>query len=153
MWRSAADTHLKLLYRVVSGARFLTGGMYECDITHCRSVAVLCKLDKIRCNLMHSFVVLYMCRMCQCGLLAVLWSHIGILIHLLAAEPRSTVGPLFPSLCPCGTILLALYSTVLDCRVSRARPMIFYRPKLLDPTRFFVCYFFISVLSVYRLVL
>ena len=25
------------------------------------------------------------------------WSHIGILISLLAAKPRSTAGPLFPS--------------------------------------------------------
>ena len=31
---SAADTYLKLLDRVVSGARFLTGGVFECDIAH-----------------------------------------------------------------------------------------------------------------------
>ena len=41
VWCSAADTHLKLLDRVVGGARFLTGGVCECDIAHCRSVAVL----------------------------------------------------------------------------------------------------------------
>ena len=29
---SAADTHLKLLDRAVSGARFLTGRVFECDI-------------------------------------------------------------------------------------------------------------------------
>ena len=34
VWCSAADTHLKLLDRVVSGARFITGGVFECDITH-----------------------------------------------------------------------------------------------------------------------
>ena len=39
---SAADTHLELLDRAVSGARFLTGGVFECDISHRRSVAVLC---------------------------------------------------------------------------------------------------------------
>ena len=33
-----------------SGARFLTGGVFECDISHRRSVAVLCMLYKIRCN-------------------------------------------------------------------------------------------------------
>ena len=55
MWCSAADTHLKLLDCVVSGARFLTGGMFECDIAHCRSVAVLCMLYKIRCIPMHPF--------------------------------------------------------------------------------------------------
>ena len=53
VWRSAADTHLKLLYRVVSGARFLIVGVFESDIAHRRSVAVLCMLYKIRCNPMH----------------------------------------------------------------------------------------------------
>ena len=53
VWCSAADTHLKLLYRAVSGARFLTGGVSECDISHLRSVAVLCMLYKIRCNPVH----------------------------------------------------------------------------------------------------
>ena len=53
VWCSAADTHLKLLDRAVSGARFLTGGVFECDIAPFRSMAVLCMLDKIRCNPMH----------------------------------------------------------------------------------------------------
>ena len=48
VWCSAADTHLKLLDRAVNGARFLTGGVFECDISHRRSVAVLCMLYKIR---------------------------------------------------------------------------------------------------------
>ena len=47
---SAANTHLKLLDRAVSGARFLTGGVFECDISHRRSAAVLCVLYKIRSN-------------------------------------------------------------------------------------------------------
>ena len=37
----------------VHGARFLTGGVFECDIAHGRSVAVLCMLYKIRCNPVH----------------------------------------------------------------------------------------------------
>ena len=41
VWCSAADTHLKRLERAVSGARFQTGGVFECDISHRRSVAVL----------------------------------------------------------------------------------------------------------------
>ena len=53
VWCSAADTHLKLLDRAVSGARFLTVGVFECDISHRRSVAVLCILYKISCNPMH----------------------------------------------------------------------------------------------------
>ena len=50
VWCSAADTHLELLDRAVSGARFLTGCVFECDIAHRRSVAVLCILYKIRCK-------------------------------------------------------------------------------------------------------
>ena len=70
-------------------------------------------------------MVLYLDRMCQCGLHAVLGSHIGILIRLLVAEPRST-GLLFPSQCPCGTILLTQYSMVWDWQVSKAGPVLFY---------------------------
>ena len=32
---------------------FLTGGVFECDLAHRRSVAVLCMLYKIRCNPLH----------------------------------------------------------------------------------------------------
>ena len=52
VWCSAADTHLKLLDRAVSGARFLTGGVFECEIAHRRSVAVICMLYKIWCKAM-----------------------------------------------------------------------------------------------------
>ena len=48
-WCSAVDTHFKLLSGV-SGAWFLTGGAFECDIAHRRSVAVLCMQYMIRCN-------------------------------------------------------------------------------------------------------
>ena len=44
VWCSDADTHLNLLDRVVSGASFLTGSVFECDLAHRRSVAVLCML-------------------------------------------------------------------------------------------------------------
>ena len=50
VWCSAADTHLKLLDRVVSGACFLAGGVLNCNLSHRRSVAVLCMLYKISCN-------------------------------------------------------------------------------------------------------
>ena len=53
VWCSAADTQLKLLDRVVSGASFLTGGVFECDLAHRRSVAVLGMQYKIRCHSMH----------------------------------------------------------------------------------------------------
>ena len=51
VWCSAADTQLKLLDQAVSGARFLTGGVFQCDISHRR--AVLCMLYTIRCNAVH----------------------------------------------------------------------------------------------------
>ena len=114
VWCSAADTHLKLLDRAVGGVRFLTGGVFEYDISHRRSVAVLCMLLRsgvTRCTLL---MVLSLDRMCQRGLHAVLWSHIGTLMHNLAAEPCSTAGLLFPFRCPSGTILLAPFSMVWD---------------------------------------
>ena len=110
VWSSAADTYLKLQDRAVSGARFLTGVVFECDIAHRRSVAVPCLLYKIRCNPMHPLNGdLYLDRMCQCGLHVVFCSHIGILMRRLAAENRSTAWLLLPSRCLSGTILLTLY--------------------------------------------
>ena len=50
VWCSAADTHLKLLDYVDSGDNFATRGVFECDLGHRRSTAVLCMLFKIRCN-------------------------------------------------------------------------------------------------------
>ena len=40
VWCSAADIHIKLLDSVVTGERFLTGSVFECDVSHRRSVAV-----------------------------------------------------------------------------------------------------------------
>ena len=53
VWGSAADSHLKLLDRVVAGANFLVGGALQCDLLHRRSVAAVCMLYKIRSNPMH----------------------------------------------------------------------------------------------------
>ena len=53
VWCSAADSHLKLLDRVVMNAGFLAGGVLECNLAHRRSVAELCMLFKIRSNPMH----------------------------------------------------------------------------------------------------
>ena len=71
-WCSAADTHLKLMDRVVSGTCFLAGGVLNCNLSHHRSVAVLCRLYKIRCNRCTHFVALYLCLVCQSELHAVL---------------------------------------------------------------------------------
>ena len=53
VWCSAADSHLKLLDSVVIDAGPLSGGVLECDLAHCRSVAVLCMLFKISSSPMH----------------------------------------------------------------------------------------------------
>ena len=45
VWYSAADTHLKLLDRVISGVRILTGGVFECNIAHRRSLAVFMHVE------------------------------------------------------------------------------------------------------------
>ena len=84
----------------------------------------------IQCTL---FMVPSLDRMYQHRLHAVLWSHIGTLMHCLAAEPCSTAGLLFTFRCPSGTILLTPFSMVWDWQVSRAGPMLLYWPKLLYP--------------------
>ena len=53
VWCSAANSHLKLLDRVVRSAGFLAGGVLECNLAHCRSVEELCMLFKIKSNPMH----------------------------------------------------------------------------------------------------
>ena len=103
----------------------------------------------IRCTLL---VVHYLDRMCQCGLHAVLWSHICILMHRLAAEPCSTAGLLFPSRCPSGTILLTPHSMVWEWQISRAGQCFFIGLSCSIPTIVFYS-FSLSLLSVYRLVL
>ena len=56
VWCSAADSHLKLLDRVVRSADFLAGGVLECNLAHRRSVAELCMLFKIKSNPMHPLI-------------------------------------------------------------------------------------------------
>ena len=42
-----------VVFFVVSGACFLAGAVFNCNLSHRRSVAVLCMLYKIGCNPMH----------------------------------------------------------------------------------------------------
>ena len=53
MWCSAADSHLKLLDRVVRCAGFLAGGVLDCNLANRRFLAELCMLFKIKSNPMH----------------------------------------------------------------------------------------------------
>ena len=117
---SAADTHLKLPDRLVSGASFLTGCVFECDLAHRRSVAVLCMLYKIRCNPVHpdfgALPVPYVpVRITRAAVM-----HIDTLMRLLTAERRSISGLLLSCQYLYGTILVTLYSMVWNWRVTRA---------------------------------
>ena len=132
VWCSA-DTQLKLLDRAVCGARFLTGGVFECNIAHRRSVAVLCMLYKIRYNPVNRLN----------GALPGPYVPVRVTRGALVAHRYTNAPPscrtsqysrtLFPSRCPSGTILLTTYSMVWDWRVSRAGPMLFNWPELLYP--------------------
>ena len=131
---STADTHLKLLDRVVSCASLLTGGLFESDIAHRRSAAVLCMLYTIRCNPMQP---LY-------GVLPVPYVPVRVTRGALVAH-RHTYTPSHcrTSQCYRTFILLSvtqwkdlpepIYSMVSHWRVSRAVPMLFYWHKLSIP--------------------
>ena len=128
MWCSAADTHLKLLDRAVSGARFLTRGVFEYDIAHRRPVAVLCILYEIRYNPVHPLNDAL-----PGPYVSVRVTRGAMVAHRYTGEPRSTAGLLFHPQCPSVMILLTPFSMAWDWRVSRAGPMLFYWLQLLYP--------------------
>ena len=53
VWCSAANSHLKLLDRVVRSAGFLAGGVLDCNLAHCQPVAESYMLFKIKSNPIH----------------------------------------------------------------------------------------------------
>ena len=127
VWCSAAHTHLKLLDLTVRGAQFLINwGLFEWDVAHRRSVAILCMLYNSRCNPVHPLNGALPGPYVPGGLHTVLWCHISTPMHLLAVEPRSTARLLFPSQCPSGTILLTQYSMVWDWRFQEQGQLFFY---------------------------
>ena len=150
---SAFDTHPKLLDRAVSGARLLTGCVFERDIAHRRSVAVLCMLYKIRCNPMNPLND------------ALLGPYVPIQITrgVLVAHQYTSASPhCSTSQYPMTFVLLsvslwndladAVYSMVWDCRVSRSMPMLFIALSCFIPTIVFY-YYSLFLISVYWLVL
>ena len=148
VWCSAADAHLKLLDHAVSGARFLTRVCFSVTlfiVDPWQSCVCFIRSGVTRCILL---MVLYLDHLCQWGLHAVLWSHIGTLMHRLAAEPHSTAGLLFPSRCPSGTILLTPHSMVWDWRVSRAGQCFFIGLGCSIPTTVFYSLSFLFSLSI-----
>ena len=125
-WCLAADTQLRLLDCVVSGASFLTWDVFESDLAHRRSVAVLYMLYKIRCNPLHP---LYSAL--PVPYVPVRVKHGSVIAHRCTYVPprcrTSQYRRTFISLC-CRTILVTLCSMVWDWRVSRALPLPFYWP-------------------------
>ena len=92
VWCPAANTRLKLLDRAVSGARFLTVGVLSVTfliVDLWQSCLCFIRSGVTRCTLL---ILIYLDRICQYGLHAVLRSHIGTLMHRLAAEPCSSAG-------------------------------------------------------------
>ena len=103
---------------------FLTEGIFECDLTHRRSVAVLCMLYKIRCYLLHplygALPVPYVPVLVARGAVIVHWYTYAPPRYRTSQYSRTFV-PFFPYLCV--TILVTPYSMVWDRWVSRAGPM------------------------------
>ena len=128
VWLSAADTHLKLLDRVVSGACFLASGVFNCNLSHHRSVAMLCMLYNIRCNPKHPL----------CGALPVTYVPFRVTRGTLIAHRQTYAPPRCRTLQYCWTFiplslslwndLVTPYSIVWDLRVSRAGSMPFCWP-------------------------
>ena len=150
VWCSAADTHLKLHDREVSGACCLAGFVLHCNISHRRSVAVLCMLYKIRSNPMHPL----------CGALPVSYVPVRVTRGTLIAHrytyapPRCRTSQYRRSFIP---ISVSLWNDLVDpvfdgvgLAGSRAGPMPFcwHSCSLL----FCLQLFSLSLLFLYRLV-
>ena len=137
---------LNPLDRAVSGARFLTGGVFKCRC-HCSS-SICCRtltLYKIRCNPMHllygALPGQYVPVRVTCGALVVhrytystpRCRYRRSFISLSAQCPCETIlltlyRRTFISLsaqCPCETILLTLCSMAWDLRGFKSRPNAF----------------------------
>ena len=119
VWCSAADSHLKLLDRVVRRAGFLAGGVLDYNLANRRSVAELCMLFKIKNNPMHPLS----------GELPLPYVPVRVTRGALVSHRHSFAPPrcrtsqyrrtLCPSRCLFGTILVTIYLMVWDWRVSR----------------------------------
>ena len=110
VWCSAADSHLKLLDKVVRSAGFQAGGILECNLAIRRYVAELCMLFKIKSNPMPSGV-----------------TSDALVAHRHSFAPNHCRTQCRRTVCLSrgrfGMFLVTLYLMVWDCRVSRAEPM------------------------------
>ena len=106
VWCSAANSHLKLLYRVVRRAGFLAGGVLEFNLAHRRSVSELCMLFKIKSNPMHPLSgALPSPYVLACVTRGALVAHIGTRSRLLIVGLLSIAEPLF---CEMGWLSLSV---------------------------------------------
>ena len=126
VWCSAADSHLKLLDRVVRSAGFLAGGGLECNLAHRRSVAELYMLFKFKSNPMHplsgTLLLPYVPASVTRGALV---AHRHSFTPPLCRTSYSIAEHLCPFRCLFGTILNTLCLMVWDWHVSRAEPMLY----------------------------
>ena len=137
---------------LVSGDLFPALGVFECDISHRRSVAVPCVLNEIRCNPAHplnsalpgSYVPV---RVTRGALVAHRYTYAPPRCRTL--QYSRTLKPFSVSLW--NDLLNPVFDGV-DWRVSKSGPMLLYWPKLLYPY-YSLLVFSLSLLSVYRLVL
>ena len=143
---SAADTHLKVRDREVSGVHFLTWGVFDCHIALRRFVAVLFMPYKIGCNPMQplygALPVPYVpVRVTRDALVAHRYTYAPprcrnslyrrTFIHLLVFVRNDLADPVFH-----GVELAGLLSYLLS--------MLSYLPILLDPFLSSVFSFFLS---------
>ena len=139
---------MKLLECAVGAACCSTEGVFKCSIAHRRSVAVLlCLLYKIRCNQMHPLYgalpgPYVPARVTPGALLAYRCTYEPP--HCRTSQYRRT---LFPSQFVSRTILLTLYSSVWDWRVSRASQLPFHWPSC--SPNFCIIPFSLSLLYLY----
>ena len=144
--------HTLNYWTVQSVVHGLTGGVFECDIVHRRSVVVLCMLYKIRCKAMHPL------NGALPGPYVPAWvTRDALVTHRYTyAPPRCRTWQYNRTFIPLSVFPWNdLASPVFDGvgrGVSRAGPMLFYCPKMLYPFHNLLL-FFPSLLSVYRLVL
>ena len=125
--------------------------MFDCDLAHRRSVAVLCMLYKIRCNPMHPL----------CGTLPVPYvpmrvTHGAVIAHgFTYAPPRCRISQYRRTCIPLSVCLWNDLRTpcwmVWDWRVSRVGRMPFYWPSC--SLTFCLLVFSLSFLSLCGLVL
>ena len=132
VWCSVADSFLKLRDRVIRSACFIAGGVLESNLSHRRSVSVLCMLFQIKSNPMHPVS----------GALPLPYVPARITRGALVAHRHSFAPPLcrtsqYPkifvhlSVSLDGVILMILCFMVWEGRALRAEPIPSCWPNLL----------------------